>query len=182
MTTQIHLTDTNLVAFDDRGRTPAFFCLRKPAAVDRALVDELKGFAAAHNVDVRVCLHEGPDADFHDMLILQRRGYFHPVHKHAVKGETWHMIEGRLGAFVFDDAGQLLDGSLLSLGHRFLYRVGTAQYHTVIPASEVVIYHEGKRGPFLGADDAIVAPWGPKDAQEGVRYNADLLARLAATP
>ena len=63
--------------------------------------------------------------------------------------------------FVFDYNGNIIDSALLLPGD--IYRIEAEQYHSIMPVTDVVIYHENKPGPFLGDDDSIVPEWAPND-------------------
>jgi cupin fold WbuC family metalloprotein len=177
-TSTLILTDSERVRVDAGGRSIGLFCRRLPARVDEKLLGELKDFAARHPAkNVRLCLHEGPEAPFHDMIILERRGAFHPPHRHHLKGETWHIIEGVLGCFSFDQDGRVGDSLRLGADGNLIYRVALEDYHTAIPLTDLVIYHESKPGPFLGAEDSLVPPWAPDSADpEAVARYLDWLA------
>jgi glucose-6-phosphate isomerase len=145
--------------------------------VDRTLIDELK--QAAENYkgkNLRICLHPGPDAVFHSMIILERKGNYYPPHKHLEKGESWHIIEGTMGAFVFDEGGDIIDACRLDADGAFIYRVDVNAYHAVLPLTDYVIYHESKPGPFLGPQESIFPSWAP-DPGDGPAVNG-FVARL----
>lgn len=166
----VRLSDKAVVRRDDSGRSPAFFCMTKPLALDGATVAALAAEARTSGRDVRLCLHEGPDARFHDMIIAQHKGGYYRPHRHADKGETWHMLAGEMGVFSFAEDGTVLDARRLSPysetgGGQFLYRVGDAMFHTLLPLSALVVYHESKPGPFTGPGDSIFAPWAPDGSE-----------------
>ena len=150
---------------DNAARTPGFFCLNSPVSINHNLLIDLKQFSDAGGEDVRLSLHKEPKAAIHDMIILQRRsnGYRRP-HCHSLKGETWHLLEGKMGVFVFDNDGGLTDSCLMEPGGYFLYRLEPHQYHTAIPLSDFVIYHESKLGPFLGDADSLYPTWAPDNS------------------
>ncbi|MGH7058300.1 MAG: WbuC family cupin fold metalloprotein, partial [Acetobacteraceae bacterium] len=131
---------------------------------------------------VRLCLHASPDAPFHSMLIHERKGTFYPPHRHAEKGENWHIVEGRMAVFIFDRGGRVTDARRLGRMDGLIYQLDPGIYHTVIALSDTVIYHETKPGPFLGAADSLVPVWSPDPSDlEAVRfYVAGLLAHLDA--
>jgi len=143
-------------------RSIAYFCKRRPVRVDDKLIGQLKECARkSGNRNVRLCLHESPDALFHNMLILEHKGNYYRPHKHLTKGESFHIIEGSMGVFTFDEKGDLLDSCLLGGEANLIYRVGVDMFHAVMPLSDVVIYHETKPGPFLGERDSIFSLWSP---------------------
>ena len=177
----IRLSDPDAVRKDDSGRSVAYFCRRSQIKVDATLVSELKEAAIAlGNKNVRLCLHENPDAAFHEMINLEHRGGYYRPHKHTGKGESYHIIEGRMGAFIFDETGQVVDANVLDARQNFLYRVGVDTFHAVMPLSDVLIYHESKPGPFLREGDSIFPPWAPdgNDPAEVAAYTRTLLDTL----
>lgn len=175
---EIALTDANSVAVDNGAKSIAYFCRRKPVKVTRKLIEELKEISrGCGNKNVRLCLHENPQAQAHDMIILEKKGKYYPPHKHLEKGESFHIIEGKMGVFIFDESGSVIDASILSPEDNFIYRVGVNMYHAVMPLSDLVVYHEAKPGPFLGEKDNIHPSWAPAGdkPQEADNYKNKLL-------
>lgn len=178
----LDLLDPDRVRRDDTGRSIGFFCRKLPAAVGpetiRALVDAAERSAGRN---VRLCLHESPESDFHSMIIFERQGTYYPPHFHETKGETWHVIEGEMAAFVFSEHGDLLEARRLSPQGCFLYRLEKRTIHTVFPLTDYVIYHESKPGPFLGPSDSVVPDWAP-ERDEPDQVAAFLRTLRAALP
>lgn len=179
----IRINDPATATLKDSGRSPAFFALRHPAQVDAETIQELRDFALQENRNVRLCLHFGPEADFHDMIIVEHKGRYYRPHKHPEHGETWHILEGRLGVLGFDDAGKIIDATILERSKNVIYRVGLDCYHAVFPLTDVVIYHESKPGPFLGDGDAVFPEWSPNpDDEEGIKkHTKHMVSALDAT-
>lgn len=169
---KIDLYNADSVRIDEGGRAIGFFCQKRPVHVNAEIVSELKKAADRYQKNVRLCLHDGPDAAFHEMVILERQGKYYRPHKHLEKGESYHILEGMMGAFAFDDQGQVRDACVLKPDGNFIYRVEVNMYHAVMPLSEEIIYHESKPGPFLGDNDSIFPDWAPDgtDEQETVAY------------
>lgn len=75
LASMIDLNNRNSVSINDGKRARAYFCKKWPLKVDRKLIEELKAIGervAPRNV--RLCLHSGPEALFHEMIILERKG------------------------------------------------------------------------------------------------------------
>lgn len=158
----IILNDPESVFLDKSGKTPAYFCKKKPIGVSRDLIKELKNIVInSDNKNIRLCLHESPEASFHNMVILEQKGRYYRPHKHLTKGESFHIIEGSMAVFTFDDQGAVTDACILDNAGNFIYKVGINMYHAVMPLSDFVVYHEVKPGPFLGDKDSIYPPWAP---------------------
>ena len=171
--------DPQKVVIDAAARTAAFFVRVLPALVDKRLLNELKIYSEIHDhCNVRICLHEGPDADHHDMVALERRGRYYRPHKHLRKGDTFHLLEGRLGIFSFDDTGIVIDAVVIGPGE--IYRTAVNTYHAVLPLTDYVIHHENKPGPFERSGDSVFPDWAPdgSDADAVMTYLETLATRL----
>jgi len=155
------LEDPELTWCDPEAKTAGYFCRKMPVRIDFALLEELKGYGQKQ--DVRLCLHECPSSDFHEMIILQHKeGYYRP-HKHPDKGESYHIIEGVIAICLFDEKGEILDICKLDYPDNILYRIGPNMYHATFPLTDVVVYHESKLGPFIRETDAVFPEWSPKE-------------------
>jgi len=126
----------------------------------------------------RLCLHKGLDDPLHEMLIVQhRRNYIRP-HRHPLKSETFHVIEGSLEVVLFDDNGVITENFSASAEELFLFRVDKDIWHTIIPVSDVVVVHEITNGPFSGNVDSLFPEWAPPDGEEAAEYVKGLLSKL----
>ena len=175
------LSDQESVWIDNGGISVAYFCKNKPVRVDQAVIEELKNIASTlGDRNVRLCLHESPEANFHDMVIFERSGRYYRPHKHHGNGESFHIIEGKMAVFGFDDSGNITDACLMEAHSNVMYRTGPDMYHTTVPLSDFVIYHEARPGPFIRNADNILAPWAPdgSDAQEVADFRDSLLIAL----
>lgn len=152
---------------EDKGaKTVSFFVLQRPVKVDQTLIGELKAVSESRGgVNVRVCLHDSPDARHHDMVILEQKGKYYRPHKHLDKGEAFHVIEGCLGILAFSEQGDVIDA--VAVNPHEIYRVEAGMYHAVAPVTDQVIYHENKPGPFLGEGDSIYPDWAPDGTEVG---------------
>ena len=97
--------------------------------------------------DIRICLHENSKSRHHDMIILQQKKNFYKPHKHKRKGETYHIMEGSMLCIIFSDSGKIQKSNIIKKND--IFRTPLNKYHTMMPLSKYVIYHESKPGPFL---------------------------------
>ena len=160
---------------DDKAKSRSYYSLASPTFIDKDTIQFMKESSNKKKDDVRVCMHMDSKSDFHDMVILQRKGCYRRPHKHLNKGETWHIIEGAMAVFVFNDFGHIIDKRILSPSDMFLYRLDKNMYHTAIPLSKYVIYHESKLGPFLKNNDSIYPDWSPVAGESSDAYQLKLL-------
>jgi len=117
----------------------------------------------------RICAHSSSDELLHEMLIvLAKDGYIAP-HKHLEKSESFHMIEGAMDVIIFNENGKVERKIELSAqnteGLPFYYRLAKPLFHTVIPKTKVVVFHETTNGPFR-REDTIYAEWAPAEDDE----------------
>lgn len=139
---------------------------------------------AAHNPrkKVRLCSHKNVKDLLHEMLIVHTKGTYVRPHKHINKSESFHIIEGLLNVVIFNDFGdirQVVNMGDISSGRVVYYRLSESYFHTVIPLSDFVVFHETTNGPFR-PEDAIFAAWAPPEEDEvaTVRYLESLGASL----
>jgi cupin fold WbuC family metalloprotein len=129
----------------------------------------------------RLCLHSSHKHLTQEMIIcLQGFNYFQP-HRHPIqRSESYHMIEGEMDVYLFNEIGECLDTIRLSAscksdkggGGNFMYRLSASLYHLMIPRSEWTIYHEVLTGPWDRETVVEYAPFAPseKDVDEIGRY------------
>ncbi len=166
---------------DPNARSLSYFFTTDVGAVSRQLIDALIEESRRRDFcNARVCLHSSPQAEFHDMIVLQYRGRIYPPHKHLTKSETCHSIIGEVAMVTFDDSGKVIESVTLDGKNNYLCRVGAQRWHAVIPLSDFAVYHESKPGPFLGADDSIFPSWAPDSSSDSAKeYMESLLKTLA---
>jgi len=115
---------------------------------------------------IRLCAHPDVQDALHEMLIVHHKGNYVPPHKHIGKSESFHIIEGSLKIVLFSDQGAISDiihlDASVSKGSFFYYRLSESLYHTVIPISGVVVFHETTNGPFH-RKDMIIPECAPDD-------------------
>lgn len=178
---KLRLDDGESIRFDENGLSPAFFCKKNSALIDTALIASLKAASEQRgNAPVRVCLHADPSDSLHDMIVLIPAGGYYPPHKHIQKSESYHLIEGRAAMVLFDDDGKIIDWCVLDSQTDFLYRVGKGLFHTMIPLSGILVYHEARPGPFLATGDSVFPQWAPsrENRAEGVRFMQETLKKI----
>jgi cupin fold WbuC family metalloprotein len=131
----------------------------------------------------RLCAHQSTDDSVHEMLIVHTKGTYIPPHKHMGKSESFHIVEGRLDIVIFDNAGEVVEvvemGEYAS-GATFFWRISESFYHSVIPRTDIVVFHETTKGPFT-REDFIHAPWAPKEDDQAAvrRYMSHLESAIA---
>ena len=114
---------------------------------------------------IRLCTHKDTNDTLHEMLIIHSKGTYVRPHKHIDKSESFHIIEGRLKVVVFDEAGsieEVINMGDYASGNVFFYRLTDKCFHTVVPLSDVVVFHETTNGPFK-REQTIFAPWAPEE-------------------
>lgn len=142
----------------DKNAKSFSFYFKKNIKIDKTYYSFLKNFSFLNNhSDVRICMHFHPKENQHDMIILQgKNSNFYP-HKHLHKGDTVHVIQGKLGVYIYSENGRVVSKNILKKDE--IFRTKKNEYHLVFPVSQFVIYHENKKGPFLKNRDSIFAKW-----------------------
>ena len=153
---KLNLNDKNSVIIDDTGKSIACFAVKENVAIDKNIIEELKNLSVKlGRKDIRICLHNYRDSKLHNMinLIYKKKGNI--PHKHKDKSESYHIIEGRLILTIFGNTGKIIDEFLLDSKNNFLFRIGKNIFHTTVPDTDYVIFHESRSGPFSEKSDSI---------------------------
>ena len=153
--------------------------------LNKADIDYLKSRSSANKRKrIRLCAHPDVNDHLHEMLIVHQAGNYIPPHKHPGKSESFHMVEGLLKIVLFDDDGTIAD--IIKLDSKgkdgsFYYRLSKSMYHTVIPESDIVVFHEVTNGPFR-REDLVIPKWAPDDTacnDSILCYMSDLAKRMS---
>jgi len=175
----VDLTKEIGVVRDLGARSLSYYCIEDVVGIDDGVVGQLLEVSAQNgNCDARLSLHTSPDSNFHEMIILQHRGGYYRPHLHRNKGESCHIIRGKICFFVFNDDGTIVDRQVVGMNESIMYRTGIDRWHTVIPMTDDAVYHESKPGPYLRQGDSVYPDWAPngQDAEEARRYMEHLSA------
>lgn len=141
--------------------------------LDDQLLSYLIGCARSNErKTVRICIHKSLDEQLHQMIIVHHKGNYIRPHRHPSKTESFHLIQGSMLLCIFDDRGKLIDSIILGENrgkHTFVSRIEKNIYHTVVPLTDVVVFHEITNGPFTGIGDSEFPEWAPEqNDQEGI--------------
>lgn len=142
--------------------------------LDDELILSLKKMAEEHESrKMTFCLHKSHSDGVHEMINVYPKGLYVRPHKHPGKTETKHIIEGKMLMLMYDEYGSITDRFILGekeSGECFAYRIETNYYHSIIPLTDVVVFHEIINGPYLGIDDSVFPEWAPAiDDGEGIK-------------
>ena len=123
----------------------------------------------AENADLRrsrICLHLSEKDSIQEMVIGLCRGSYIRPHRHIGKSESYHIIEGELTVIIFDESGQVTQRVEMSANDAHLNlicRLSKEAWHTVIPRTEYVAFHEVTNGPFKRSNSEY-ASWAPHES------------------
>lgn len=136
--------------------------------VTHATVAELKRRAlASPRKRFRLCMHQSAEERTHEMLIVFHEDAFMPPHRHPVgKSESYHVVEGSMTVFMFDDLGNVLraiDMGPAGGDKTFLYRLSSNLWHMPVATSPWLVYHETYSGPFDKNVDVEFPSWAPQE-------------------
>ena len=116
----------------------------------------------------RYCLHRDTNDPVQEMIIAFCKDSYVPPHKHSGKSESFHIVEGELLVFFFDDHGEVtekIEMGPIESGKTFVYRLNSTSWHTVVPLSDYVVIHETTTGPFVKSSENL-AEWAPHEDNE----------------
>ena len=116
----------------------------------------------------RLCTHFNHDNLLHEMIIVHLKGNYIPPHKHANKIESFHIIKGKLAVVLFSNDGEIKEIVLLDANNGNLYyRLSESLFHTVVPLSDYIVFHEVTNGPFK-KEDMFLPEWAPKKGDKSI--------------
>lgn len=150
--------------------------------VDSGVIDFLKHVASTCQLRrARVCAHESPGSEQHDMLIVCQRDTYVTPHRHMSKSETFVVLEGLADILLFDEDGRV--EKVVKMGppssnKPFFYRMPPRKFHSLAIETELLVFIESTKGPF-SRDDRENASWAPGfgDLENGKAYIASLLRK-----
>ncbi len=149
--------------------------------IDRDDVEELKRMCAATpRKRLRICAHPSPADELHEMLIVIGQESYFPPHRHPGKSESFHVVEGLLTVFIFEEDGKLRDRipmGPVNSERPFFYRLSTPLFHMPVIESDFALFHEVTNGPFRQGETEF-ASWAP-GAGTGADDVASFMSRLA---
>jgi cupin fold WbuC family metalloprotein len=125
--------------------------------------------------------HPSLDSNLHRFLNAWTRGSYAAPHRHlqVPKPESFVVLRGELGLFVFDDAGTITDKFILGRNGLVGIDLEPGLWHTVTALSETAVCFEVKSGPYDAATDKEFAPWAPREGDpEAASYLQRLLQSL----
>ncbi len=154
---------------DKNAKTPSFFFKKENEKFNTKYIKFLENFYKKNYKDVRVCLHSKKKSKHHDMIILQQKKNFYSPHKHLKKGETYHIIKGSMACVLFNNNGSIK--KICHLKKNDIFRTPINVFHTMLPSSKFVIYHESKIGPFYKKNDSVFSNWSKKLTNDKYQIN-----------
>lgn len=115
---------------------------------------------------VRLCLHRNIRESLHEMIIVLCKNVYIRPHKHVMKTESFHVIEGSFLLIIFDKNGKEIKRILINKEQRknnFLCRLNRNIWHMIIPVTDFVVFHEVTNGPYIRKGSSVFASWAPKE-------------------
>ena len=145
----------------------AFFNTDDVLQVDDAMIATLKERAlTAPHKRFRLCLHQSPDEQVQEMIVVHCRDNYSRPHHHPDTASSMMILEGELSVFLFDDDGNVT--GKLELGPResgkpFTLRVEAGVWHMPVCRTEQLVFYETMTGPFRRDAVNAWAPWSPAE-------------------
>ena len=138
-------------------------------AVDSRVTEKLGSLAQqTRRGRLRLCAHQTPNDDVHEMFIVHPRGAYVPPHKHLGKSESLLILSGTCEHILFDDEGGITAKRKMGdfgSGHDFYFRIGSPVFHSLVILSDQLVFLEITKGPFQ-RKDTLIAPWAPEESSD----------------
>jgi len=110
--------------------------------------------------------HETLDANVQRMLNALEPGTYIQPHKHENpdKTEVFILLKGRALIIEFDDKGNVIDYSLISINDGIMgVEIKPRIWHCILSLESDTVVYEVKDGPYSPIDDKNFAPWAPRE-------------------
>src|SRR5579864_1132695 len=124
--------------------------------------------------------HASLDDNPHRFLNVMVKGTYITPHRHIdpPKSESFLVLDGEIGFFTFDDAGQVITTHVLGRDPIGI-DIQPGVWHTMAVLSPHAICYEVKPGPYSPAADKDFAPWAPREGDpDRARYLELLLSKI----
>ena len=149
--------------------------------VDSVFLDSLDAEAAASpRRRKNFNLHLAPDYPCQRFFNAMCADTYVQPHRHAdaAKDESLVLLRGRLGAVIFDEAGQVLAARVLRPG--MIADVPFNTFHTWIALEDGTVFFETKAGPYIPLTPGEKAPFAPPEGDPRVPEYLAWLKSLCA--
>ena len=120
--------------------------------LNKNLIEKLKKKAFNSKLKrSRICTHKSDGDKIHEMFVCLHKDTYVAPHFHKNKTESYHIIEGKVDIYFFNKKGKVQNKILLnskSKNQNFYLRLDPNIFHTLVPKTKYVIFHEVTNGPF----------------------------------
>lgn len=137
-------------------------------------IKNLKNLAKnSENSRSRVCIHLSKNSKVQEMMVYAIKNSYMPPHKHPPgNSEAYHIIDGVLDLYIFNNKGKILKKIKLKSFNKnkdttFYYRTSSGNFwHMPVVKSKECIFHEIYSGPFKKKHDVKFPSWAPKENEK----------------
>jgi cupin fold WbuC family metalloprotein len=141
---------------DLTAKSLSWFPTEFPVELSKKLIDCLEKKSLEAKFNTRVCLHKGPEAALHEMIICQRNDQAHPPKRHPARDKTFLVLRGALLVSIFNEIGEVTKTWTLepeSKNKIFSVRIPAGVFHCDFALTETAVHLETTQGPFSPQDD-----------------------------
>lgn len=136
--------------------------------ISQSDIDQLAAKAAASpRQRANLNLHPELDDPIQRLAIAMEPATFVRPHRHPHTWELLYPLRGRFVVLHFDDAGVVIDRTVLGEGAATL-ETPAGTWHAVLSLDAGGVIFEVKHGPYMAIDPADYLPGTPAEGEEGV--------------
>ena len=158
--------DGNEYLANIKGKSIAYFPLKrknntKNFGISKKTIAKLVRIYKKYQTTFRLCLHENNDEKIHFMIIVTGKKDLTDIHKHLYKDEMYFIHHGKFQIECYENKKnkkinkKKIHKVTMDKNSYQLFKLSKNNFHKTIPKSEVVIFTEIRKGPFIKTDSIL---------------------------
>tara|TARA_B110000971_G_C20029190_1_gene510498 strand:+ start:1547 stop:2053 length:507 start_codon:yes stop_codon:yes gene_type:complete len=158
--------DGNEYLANTKGKSIAYFPSkkknnRKNFGISKASITKLVRIYKKYQIPFRLGLHLSNDEKIHYMMIVIGKKDLTDIHKHLYKDEMYFIHHGKFQIECYENKKnkkinkKKIHKVTMDKNSYQLFKLSKNNFHKTIPKSEVVIFTEIRKGPFIKTDSIL---------------------------
>ena len=159
--------DGNEYVANTKGKSIAYFPSKKKTnsknfGINKKTIAKLVRIYKKYQTPFRLCLHENNDEKIHYMMIVIGKKNLANIHKHLDKDEMYFIHHGKFQIEFYENKKnkeinkKKINKVTMDKNSYQLFKLSKNNFHKTKPKSDVVIFTEIRKGPFIKNDSILL--------------------------